>query len=523
MKILAAVFLSMLVFACPGLCSGLLNMERGLWVWHTSSVLDDETAASAFFDFVSAPHGNAAKKINVIYLSGPKSLKNQNFEKIRSFIKKANRAGIKIEYLAGDANWSYQHTTPLRILNSVITYNNSVSEDEKFYGIHWDIEGHVLSVFHKPEYQDKIKNGYIDLLRKCRETIRGSGVSLRLAADLPTFYDEKYFSEVLSYADCVVLMDYSDSFGRIISAAENALEAGNKKNRRVVIGVETQAPNAKYGVTPVITFAEEGYGKMDEVLDKVAVKLSREKSFGGVAIHYYASYRTMKEGGLKVASTKKYPELPPIGCVNNESIVVDGLVSKEEWGKNRPIILNDKKYVVYGKSTWMGVKDLSVLVGTAWDKRNLYIAMEVTDDVLMQDDREEILNIDHIELWIDSQFEKDRESPVADEDDFQFGFAPGDFTARSGRFIVWYPDVDEKKFGESIKYFFSRTDAGYNLEAAIPWSLIGVKNPKKGDKFRISVDPSDTDAISKTQETLMSTSPYRELANPCTFRVMELQ
>ncbi|MCK9554701.1 hypothetical protein M0R36_02640 [bacterium] len=523
MKLYSAVFLSILIFICPGLCFSRLNMERGLWVWHTSSVLDDETAKSGFFDFISAPHGDAAKKINVIYLSGPKSLKNQNFEKIRSFIKKASGAGIKVEYLAGDANWSYQHTTPLRLLNSLIEYNASVAADERFYGIHWDIEGHVLSVFHKPEYQDKIKNGYVDLLKKCRKTIQDSKTNLRLAVDLPTFYDEEYFYDVLSYADCVVLMDYSDSFGRIISAAENALEAGNRKSRKVIIGVETQAPNAKYGVTPVITFAEEGYEKMDEILDKVTGKLTKERSFGGIAIHYYTSYKTMKKGGLKVTSAKKYPELPVIECINNESIIVEGLISKEEWGKVKPVILNDKKYVVYGRSTWMGVKDLSVLAGTAWDKKNLYIALEVTDDVLIQDDSEEILNIDHIELWIDSQFEKDREVSVADEDDFQFGFAPGDFTPQNSRFVVWYPDVDGKKFEKEIKFSFSRTNAGYNLEAAIPWSLIGVKDPKRGDKFRISIDPSDTDAISKTQETLLSTSPYRELSNPCTFRVMELQ
>lgn len=68
-----------------------------------------------------------------------------------------------------------------------------------------------------------------------------------------------------------------------------------------------------------------------------------------------------------------------------------------------------------------------------------------------------------------------------------------------------------------------KNEGGYTYEVATPWNLYPAFQPRSGAELRINIDPSDTDVTDDTQETLLSTSPYRELANPRTFRILALE
>ncbi len=66
-------------------------------------------------------------------------------------------------------------------------------------------------------------------------------------------------------------------------------------------------------------------------------------------------------------------------------------------------------------------------------------------------------------------------------------------------------------------------DAGYFLEAAIPWDVLGLK-PVAGLRLGVAVSVSDNDTPgTNVQECMISAAPKREWANPTTWGTLTLE
>lgn len=121
--------------------------------------------------------------------------------------------------------------------------------------------------------------------------------------------------------------------------------------------------------------------------------------------------------------------------------------------------------------TLTGENEAQAKFAFAWDDNALYFTIQVRDSkVINEREPSKLYEDDCVELYIDPQNDDLRWGNRAD---FQFGFAPTDKT--------W------EWFGErrTIEATTKTTDTGYVVQAAIPWTLLGVK-PEPGTVLQVS-------------------------------------
>jgi hypothetical protein len=185
--------------------------------------------------------------------------------------------------------------------------------------------------------------------------------------------------------------------------------------------------------------------------------------------------------------------------------------------------------VVFGKSDYKGVGDLSARVRVGWDFNNLYLFVRVFDDVYVQNaSGANLFKGDSLEILLDTNVSDDFYLAALTSDDFQLGISPGipgpddnvssDSSApgQDSEAYLWYPtSLAGSKSGVVIASR-DRVD-GYVVEAAISWSVFNVQ-PKPGRHFGFAFSVSDNDNPDKNlQQTMISSSPIRILADPTTW------
>jgi photosystem II stability/assembly factor-like uncharacterized protein len=196
--------------------------------------------------------------------------------------------------------------------------------------------------------------------------------------------------------------------------------------------------------------------------------------------------------------------------------VIDGIL--DEWTETR----YDIGSVTYGKGEWTGNADLSGKAMFAWDETYLYLAARVYDDIHAQNAiGEDIFLGDGIEFLLDRNVPADYYTQNLSSDDYQLGIsagAPADMSNSDSKAVLpedylWYPKASEGPRDEvEIGVFY--TDDGYKIEAAIPWTMLGI-TPARGQHYGFAFSVSDNDNPSKNiQQTLMTTVPTRVLTDP---------
>jgi len=149
------------------------------------------------------------------------------------------------------------HGRVLENLDSVIRYNRESAEDERFHGIHFDIEPYLIPGFHGPR-REMILRAFLELFAEMKR--RSSRAGLTLGADIPFWYDApgeqtyetvtvEYDGErkpvsqhVIDLADEVTLMDYRTvSYGAdgTIRHAVGEIEYAGTVGKPILVGLET--------------------------------------------------------------------------------------------------------------------------------------------------------------------------------------------------------------------------------------------------------------------------------------------
>lgn len=263
------------------------SFTTATWIWDAKLISSQEEEIVAF-----AFENN----INLIYLHiEPTRVSPQAY---RSFIKEANQANIKVEALGGDPNWAYtanrQSITDL--ISWVKAYNQSAKEDERFSGIHVDIEPYLLDDWKKD--QAAIVNQWLKnvdyLLAETKKDTR-----LQVSADLPFWIDtvevpgesEKVSNWMLQRLDSITLMAYRNhakGHNGIVDIVEKTLEAAKtEKKASVIVGVNILESSEGKNVS----FHEDGTQEMKQQLVILQDELSGNPAFAGSAIHDYESWK----------------------------------------------------------------------------------------------------------------------------------------------------------------------------------------------------------------------------------------
>jgi tetratricopeptide (TPR) repeat protein len=154
--------------------------------------------------------------------------------------------------------------------------------------------------------------------------------------------------------------------------------------------------------------------------------------------------------------------------------------------------------------------DFSAAFKTLHDSQALYLLVDVTDDRLTRDSTD-FWQDDAVEVFIDAGNDK---SDTYGDDDYQYHFS---WDASS-------PSMAETKHGKTsgVQYAFAKTDAGYRLEARLPWSTLGVE-PQAGTKIGLDVHVNDDDDGGDRETKLMwCTTDDIAWANPAALGTGEL-
>lgn len=199
-----------------------------------------------------------------------------------------------------------------------------------------------------------------------------------------------------------------------------------------------------------------------------------------------------------------------------EPPAIDGELS--DWPTERSSLAHP----VFGAGNRSGGEDLSASYGVGWDPTSLYLAIEINDDVFVQEGTgRSLFQGDSAELLFDVELAADFSSAELNSDDFQIGFSPGDFAGGSPEAYRWFPRSVEGRLTTVALSAQSLPD-GYQLEGSVPWAVVGV-TPNAGDCFGYALSVSDNDQASAlSQQSMVSTVPTRNLTDPTTWGTLIL-
>ena len=235
--------------------------ERALWIWNTADIIGSPTEQRALAEF--ARRG----RVTQLFLQLPDASSQRgpageillDAARWKSFIALLSGRGLGAHALLGSPVDALpaQHARVLATVRNVLAYNAAAAPDERFAGMHYDIEPYLLPGFRGARRQQLLA-GYLDLVAETAARLRSADIEF--GVDIPFWYDlpddltgeltlveyrgaRKFASEhVLDLVDSVAVMTYRTSaYGAdsIVVLAEGELRYAAAKGKRVLIGLET--------------------------------------------------------------------------------------------------------------------------------------------------------------------------------------------------------------------------------------------------------------------------------------------
>ena len=269
-----------------------------MWVWD-ARITADPLNRKALLGFCRR------HSIGTLYLSAY-NLKAPAEGSYREFNRLAHRMSLRVHALAGDPRWGQTryHHLPLEWVESVRQFNARALPQERFDGIHSDVEVYLLSKSWN-EHPAQLLGGYLDLNAEIAQKLRSQGSSLLFGVDIPFWFDDdptyrilwhgaiKMPSQhVLDTVDFVTVMAYrnfAEGPDGTVHLVSLEMDYADQVGKRVVVGQETQEE-----LFPAyVTFGGTSCAALNRQLRTIVDVLGRRPSFAGVAIHHYESYRKL--------------------------------------------------------------------------------------------------------------------------------------------------------------------------------------------------------------------------------------
>lgn len=286
-------------------CAQASQAPRAVWTWEGPSyaMLESPAVADEALAFLQR------KRVNVVYLYADafegRNLIERQPQLYRAFIRNAHARGIRVYALLGSWYLSTERYVLPRhqrkavaMLQRVLDYNAAAAPAERFDGVNYDIEPHLLD-----EWEDatrpRLLLGFLDMTAAMIEARRKSGQVLDIGPAMPFWWDgialewrgvRKPVSEhVADLTDYVALMDYRNrAEGRdsILSHAEAEMAYADRTGKRVVIGLEFNP-----GEPAKLSFHGMTEAAFEREADTVEAAYGKRRAFDGFVFHHYLGYR----------------------------------------------------------------------------------------------------------------------------------------------------------------------------------------------------------------------------------------
>lgn len=279
--------------------------SRAVWTWEAPSyaMLESPQAAEEALAFLQR------KRITVVYLYADaykgRNLITQQPERYRAFIRSAHARGIRVYALLGSWYLSTEryvlprHQRKARVmLQRVLDYNANAAASERFDGVNYDIEPHLLDEWEDAS-QQRLLRGFLDMSADLMDAKRKAGQALPIGPAMPFWWDgiemewrgtRKPVSEhVIDLTDYVALMDYrnrAEGSDSILSHAQDEMAYADRAGKQVVIGLEFNP-----GEPAKLSFHGMQESAFEKETAKVEAAYGRRPAFGGFVFHHYMGYR----------------------------------------------------------------------------------------------------------------------------------------------------------------------------------------------------------------------------------------
>jgi hypothetical protein len=239
--------------------------QTALWVWRTRQILDDGAERARFLDFV---RDQGITRI-FLYLASPAAAPPSRgyipFDsgELGPLLAQLRERGALTYALDGDPYYALaeNHGGVLRTVERLVAHNRSVPEEQRFYGVRYDIEPYLVPGF-RGGRREELLDGYVTVLGSASVVARAGG--LRFAADVPFWLDAPdeetgevpqarmdgrrapVLEHLMTVLDDMAVMDYRTSAlgpNGAITHAHGEIELAARFGVEVFVGVETTRLN----------------------------------------------------------------------------------------------------------------------------------------------------------------------------------------------------------------------------------------------------------------------------------------
>jgi len=170
---------------------------------------------------------------------------------------------------------------------------------------------------------------------------------------------------------------------------------------------------------------------------------------------------------------------------------IDGAID-EPWRREDAAYLDGPAHVEeiqgtpWREARWRSPADLSAVLYTGWDSRYFYFAVDLNDDVHRT-------YTSYSDNWIGDgliiAIDADNDGGYG----YRFGSNDQLLTLALTRKDERRDDQDEEPSGE-YRVRLKQDNSGAVYEVAIPWSFLGIENPRPGMRFGFNVTLTDDDS-----------------------------
>jgi hypothetical protein len=260
------------------------------YVWHASSVINEPDEIIRF----SKENG-----VNLLYV---RLDLEQPYAAYRDFVAKATAAGIEVHAMGGHPLWSLEpyRERMLRLVGYVKGYNGSAEADEKFHGIHLDIEPYVLPDWNQDtesvlrQWMDNI-DAFVQEAKEESDLVLSCDLAIWLDQfGVPGDSDTSFSRWMINKLDQVTLMAFrntADGPGGISAVVQDEMGFADELGKDLVVAVEMKENHeGEY-----VSFYQKGEAEMHRQLSKLPQLLADHPAYKGNAVHAYEYWKNAME------------------------------------------------------------------------------------------------------------------------------------------------------------------------------------------------------------------------------------
>jgi len=237
--------------------------------------------------------------------------------------------------------------------------------------------------------------------------------------------------------------------------------------------------------------------KADAVIAAAKSALVAEDFSAAYDLIAYYPYESLWTRKIRKARPGAYVRKQQVAGKRTRGITIDGSLS--EWA-GVPAAALDAAEQVFPASEkleeiWTGAADLSATARVLWDDDNIYIAIQVADDVFGPHPSA-MHKGDSVEVYFDTELAKDLVEHRYSEDDSHLKLAPP-ADQKGGLRVVLKQRSRGNRHAElpldEVKSAWQKTANGYQVEVSVPWKLIRREPVAEGLEIGFDILLNDSD------------------------------